>query len=63
MTKSRVQVAEAHVSSQPSGTSLRRYRDLVVGSKKELEALQAAVSGASSLSSGDGSPAVIGAEA
>ncbi len=47
----------------PAGTGLRRYRDLVVGSKKELEALQAAVSGASGLSSGDGSPAVIGAEA
>ncbi len=35
----------------PAGTGLRRYRDIVVGSKKELEALQAAVAGAAE---GDG---------
>ncbi len=46
----------------PVGTSLRRYRDLVVGSKRELEALQAAVSGAAGSMSGDGSTAPIEAE-
>jgi DNA-directed RNA polymerase subunit beta' len=46
----------------PAGTGLRRYRDLVVGSKKELEALQAAVSGQPGVVSpagsdgGDGAP-------
>jgi DNA-directed RNA polymerase subunit beta' len=39
-----------------AGTGLRRYRDLVVGSKRELEALQAAVSGQSAQGLGDGSP-------
>jgi DNA-directed RNA polymerase subunit beta' len=42
----------------PAGTGLRRYRDIVVGSKRELEALQAAVSGTASASrkaAGDGS--------
>jgi DNA-directed RNA polymerase subunit beta' len=34
----------------PAGTGLRKYRDLVVGSKRELEALQAAVSGAAKVS-------------
>ncbi|MEP0548528.1 MAG: DNA-directed RNA polymerase subunit beta' [Rhodothermales bacterium] len=42
----------------PAGTGLRRYRDIVVGSKKELEALQAAVSGTSRTPAGDGSTAV-----
>ncbi len=46
----------------PAGTGLRRYRDLVVGSKRELEALQAAVSGAAGSMSGDGSPAPLEAE-
>ncbi len=45
----------------PAGTGLRRYRDLVVGSKRELEALQAAVSGAAG-PSGDGSSARLEAE-
>jgi DNA-directed RNA polymerase subunit beta' len=40
----------------PAGTGLRRYRDLVVGSKKELEALQAAVGGRPA-TTGDGSQA------
>jgi len=39
----------------PAGTGLRRYRDIVVGSKKELEALQAAVSGTARKTAGDGS--------
>jgi DNA-directed RNA polymerase subunit beta' len=41
----------------PAGTGLRRYRDIVVGSKKELEALQAAVSGKATArtAAGDGS--------
>jgi DNA-directed RNA polymerase subunit beta' len=39
----------------PAGTGLRRYRDIVVGSKKELEALQAAVSGTARTAAGDGS--------
>ncbi|MEM1042537.1 MAG: DNA-directed RNA polymerase subunit beta' [Bacteroidota bacterium] len=43
----------------PAGTGLRRYRDLVVGSKRELEALQAAVSGAAGPMSGDGSSAAV----
>ncbi len=42
----------------PAGTGLRRYRDIVVGSKKELEALQAAVSGTARTPAGDGSTAV-----
>ncbi len=46
----------------PAGTGLRRYRDLVVGSKKELEALQAAASGTAGSMSGDGSTAPIEAE-
>jgi DNA-directed RNA polymerase subunit beta' len=40
----------------PAGTGLRRYRDIVVGSKRELEALQAAVSGQAT-GAGDGSSA------
>ncbi len=50
----------------PAGTGLRRYRDLVVGSKRELEALQAAVSGVTSstagFAAGDGSTAAVEAE-
>ncbi len=41
----------------PAGTGLRRYRDIVVGSKKELEALQAAVSGTARTPAGDGTTA------
>jgi DNA-directed RNA polymerase subunit beta' len=41
----------------PAGTGLKRYRDLVVGSKKELEALQAAeVNIDRGIPAGDGEP-------
>jgi DNA-directed RNA polymerase subunit beta' len=48
----------------PAGTGLRKYRDLVVGSKRELEALQAAVSGqvGSTPATGDGSSVEIGSQ-
>jgi len=40
----------------PAGTGQRRYRDIVVGSKKELQELQAALgTGMESISAGDGS--------
>ncbi|MFK7846221.1 MAG: DNA-directed RNA polymerase subunit beta' [Rhodothermales bacterium] len=39
----------------PAGTGQRRFRDIVVGSKKELAELQAALGGEVSASSGDGS--------
>jgi DNA-directed RNA polymerase subunit beta' len=42
----------------PAGTGQRRYRNLVVGSKAELEELQAAIGGTTS---GDGQPAGDGA--
>jgi DNA-directed RNA polymerase subunit beta' len=38
----------------PAGTGLRQYRDLVVGSKKELEALQAASEALGFAGGGDG---------
>ncbi len=41
-----------------AGTGLRRYRGIVVGSKKELEVLQAAVSGTARTPAGDGSTTV-----
>lgn len=42
----------------PAGTGQRRFRDLVVGSRTELEAIQAAISSASeeAETSGDGAP-------
>ena len=42
----------------PAGTGQRRFRDLVVGSRTELEAIQAAISSASeeTETSGDGAP-------
>ncbi len=43
----------------PAGTGQRRYRNLVVGSKAELEELQAAIGGTTT--SGDGQPAGDGA--
>ncbi|PSQ92946.1 MAG: hypothetical protein BRD30_01940, partial [Bacteroidetes bacterium QH_2_63_10] len=38
----------------PAGTGQREYRDLVVGSKSELEELQAAIGGDGEAPSGDG---------
>jgi len=41
----------------PAGTGQRKYRDLVVGSKSELEELQAAIGGdGEAISGGDGAP-------
>ena len=41
----------------PAGTGQRKYRDLVVGSKSELEELQAAIGGdGEAMPSGDGAP-------
>jgi DNA-directed RNA polymerase subunit beta' len=41
----------------PAGTGQRKYRDLVVGSKSELEELQAAIGGdGEAAPSGDGAP-------
>jgi DNA-directed RNA polymerase subunit beta' len=41
----------------PAGTGQRKYRDLVVGSKSELEELQAAIGGdGEAIPSGDGAP-------
>ena len=40
----------------PAGTGQREYRDIVVGSKSELEELQAAIGGDGEAVSGDGAP-------
>jgi DNA-directed RNA polymerase subunit beta' len=40
--------------SIPAGTGQREYRDLVVGSKSELEELQAAIGGDGEAAAGDG---------
>jgi len=40
--------------SIPAGTGQREYRDLVVGSKSELEELQAAIGGDGEAPAGDG---------
>lgn len=42
----------------PAGTGLRKYRDLVVGSKRELEALRTASEALGFDDGGDGSGAV-----
>jgi len=45
----------------PAGTGQRRYRDIVVGSKTELEELQAAIGGNGETVAGDGEVAGDGA--
>ncbi len=43
----------------PAGTGVRKYRDMVVGSRKELEAMQAATATAQPTIGGDGEPSTI----